>query len=226
MTSTTGGPPRRRPVLIPAALLVAVSGLAVAVALGGLVQVPQDPPPSVTVGQEIDQSLFKTTIVDAVVRKIPPPADSFDREDKTVLDLDMKVYNGTSSSAPVFFFEESLLKITSDTGQPLVAPTSTATPSPSPSAAVSRPTWQHNTYVPGDGADTRLLPPGLTSNVIMRFQVRNGLTIPDHLTIQMGTFELHEDWFTRRHRPELVTDDASAPVIAATISLPVRQEGV
>jgi hypothetical protein len=206
-------------VLVPVAVLCAASGLAVAAALGGLNQMPDDPPPSTTPGEQVDQDLFKTTIVDVVAHKIHDPYT-----EKTVLDLNLKVYNNATTSVPTYYLEQSILKIAPPAGPPLVAPRPTATASSSPAPSASAPTWDRDTFIPASGVNSRELPPGLTSNVVMRFDVPKGLAVPERLTIDMGIYELHEDWFTKRHRPELVTDDNLVDIVTAKVTLPVKRE--
>ncbi|MEV5413343.1 hypothetical protein AB0K60_31485 [Thermopolyspora sp. NPDC052614] len=233
--------------------LVMATGLVVVAALGGFAAVPEDPPPAVKAGEEIDQDLFRTTIVDAVVRTIPGEDDGAvgaggsggtggsggggsggtggfggTAAAETVLDLTFKVFNNATASVPASYLEESLLRIAPPEGPPLVAPApsasgggASATPAPAPTP--SEPAWGHDLFIPADGVDSRLLPPQLTSTVVLRFPVRDGLTPPERLTVDLGEYELHEDWFTGRTRPELVTDDDGGKVVKARVTLSVKR---
>ncbi len=237
MMSPRRGSRRRRPVLVSVSALVIATGTVVVAALGGFAAVPEDPPPVVKAGEEIDQDLFRTTVVDAVVRTIPDDdggasgaggaGDTGDTGDaETVLDLTLKVFNNATASVPAAYLEKSLLRIVPPEGPPLVAPApraSGAGASATPSPTRSEPAWGHATFIPADGPDGRLLPPQLTSTVVLRFPVRDGLTPPERITIDLGEYELYEDWFTRRTRPELVTDDDGGNVVKARVILSVKR---
>lgn len=228
MMSPRRGSRRRRPVLVSVSALVMATGTVVVAALGGFAAVPEDPPPVVKAGEEIDQDLFRTTVVDAVVRTVPDEGGVSGTGGaggaETVLDLTLKVFNNATASVPVPYLEKSLLRIAPPEGPPLIAPAPRASgASATPSPTRSEPAWGHETFIPADGPDGRLLPPQLTSTVVLRFPVRDGLAPPERITIDLGRYELHEDWFTRRTRPELVTDDDGGNVVKARVTLSVKR---
>lgn len=196
--------------------------------LGGFASAPEPPPPTIRVGEEVDQDLFRTTVVGAAVRTVAQDgaAGTAGLGDRQVLDLTLKVFNKASSSVPLHYLEQSLLRIAPPQGRPLVearrGPGDAPTPAPSPTAP-DEPTWRHEMFIPAGGVPSRLLPPRLTSTVVMRFHVRDGLTPPERLTIDFGKYELHKDWFTRRTRPELVIDDERRKVVTARVNVPVKR---
>lgn len=235
MTSSRRGTRRRRPVLVSVSALVVAAGSVAITVLGGFAEAPEKPPPAVRPGEEIDQDLFRTTVVDAVVRTLPggdaggagdAGASGSAGAGRTVLDVTLKVFNNATSSAPMLYLERSLLRVAPPEGRPLLeAPPSargggtSATPSPD----ASEPAWRHETFIPAQGVDSRLLPPQLTSTVVLRFSVRDGLTPPERLVIDFGAYELYQDWFTKRTRPELVVDEDEEKVVAARVTLPVKR---
>lgn len=219
MTSPRRGSHRRRPILVSVSALVIATGLIVVAALGGFAAAPEDPPPVVKAGEEIDQDLFRTTVVDAAVRTVSPKPDSGTYDSGEVLDLTLKVFNNATTSVPVNYLDRSLLRIAASAGPPLVEPSPAGTPAP----AGDGPAWRHDAFIPDDEVVSRLLPPRLTSTVVLRFPVRDGLTAPERITIDFGKYELHEDWFTGRTRPELIVDDDGREVVEARVALPVKR---
>jgi hypothetical protein len=208
--------------------VVVATGSIVVAALGGFTEAPEKPPPSVRVGEEIDQDLFRTTVVDAVVRTVPQSGSTLGNAggEQTVLDVTLKVFNNATSSVPTLYLDRSLLRIAPPQGPALVealpGPGAEANATPSPRS--SGPVWRHEIFVPASGVNSRLLPPRLTSTVVVRFPVRDGLTPPERLTIDFGEYELYEDWLTKRTRPELVTDHELKKVVAARVTVPVKRE--
>jgi len=230
MTSSGRGTRRRRPILLSVSALVVAAGSAAIAVLGGFAEAPEKPPPAVRPGEEVDQDLFRTKAVDAVVRTLPAEdaggAGGLGSGDPhTVLDLTLRVYNTASSSVPIAYLERALLRVAPPQGRPLIEPPPGpgAKPSATPSAGPGEPAWRHDMFIPQQGVDSRLLPPRLTSTVVVRFPVRDGLTPPDRLTIDLGKYELHEDWFTKRTRPELVVGPGDEKLVAARVTLPVKR---
>ena len=209
-------------------MIVATGSVTVA-AFGGFAEAPEKPPPTVRVGEEVDQDLFRTTVVDAVVRSVPGDSGSAlggTADEQTVLDLTLKVFNNATNSVPTLYLDNSLLRIAPPRGAALVeaTPGPGASPRPTPSPGQSEPAWRHETFIPASGVNSRMLPPQATSTVVVRFPVRDGLTPPERLIIDFGEYELHEDWFTKRTRPELVVDDDLNKVVAARVTVPVKRE--
>ncbi|MFC4530220.1 hypothetical protein [Sphaerisporangium dianthi] len=210
---------RRRPVLVPAAVLLAAAGLGATAALGGLRQAPAQPPPRREAGQEVDQDLFRTKIENAVVRSVSVDPGDPSAPKEQVLELSLRVYNAALTSVPLDYLERSLLRVAPPEGDPLKGP---------PGGRESG-TWRFGASVPGEGLPGRLLAPERASTVVMRFHSNAGAgepapAFPASLTVDLGLYEKHEDAFTGRHRTELVAGDDLKPVVAARVTLPVREE--
>ncbi|GAA3843018.1 hypothetical protein GCM10022226_77390 [Sphaerisporangium flaviroseum] len=220
-SSVLPGRRRRRPLLAPAAVLLAATGLGTIAALGGLVEAPPQQPPQRRVGEEIDQDLFRTKIEDAIVHAVSFDGDDPHAPRHTVLDLSLKIYNDAEVSVPLAYLENSLLRIVSREGETLMSPGS------APGAGG---TWLYDTTVPGEGAPSRLLPPKRTSAVTVRLRKRSASgdepgagKYPDLVGVDVGVYENHEDFLTGRHRAALVQDDTGAPVVVARVTVPVRK---
>ncbi|MFF5211663.1 hypothetical protein [Streptosporangium sp. NPDC000396] len=213
MTSPADGASRRRrPVAVPVATLVIATGLGITAALGGLGEVPDEPPKQLGPGASLDQGQFMTTFVES--RSLFKP-DPFGGAGKRFLEIEFKVANKgdetagvglpNQGKAPGFSFAKSLLKMTpeikNDFG-PIIS-------------------------VPGDGVPSKQLHPGMTSTVVVRYELPQGQRPPKKVQFDIGTFELSEGFLLD---PEwnLVTDgdeDDAPPKVAAQVTLPVRQGG-
>ncbi|MET8141587.1 hypothetical protein ABZU32_14875 [Sphaerisporangium sp. NPDC005288] len=210
---------RRRPILVPAVVLLAAAGLGATAALGGLREAPAEQPPQRGAGEEVDQHLFRTKIENAVVRSAPTGSDDPGAPKERVLELSLRVYNNARNSVPLEALDESLLLIAPPEGDPLK--------SPQGGRDVGK--WRFGDSIPGEGLPGRTLPPKRTSLVVMRFHSNVGAderppAFPGSLTVELGRYENHEDAFTGRHRTQLVTGDDLKPVVAARVTIPVREE--
>ncbi|MEV7966566.1 hypothetical protein AB0O34_11365 [Sphaerisporangium sp. NPDC088356] len=220
-SSVPRGSRRRRPILVPAVVLLAAASLGAVAALGGLREAPPEKPPRRAAGQEIDQDVFRTKIEDAVVHDVAFDADDPSAPKHTVLDLSLKIYNNAEVSVPLAYLENSLLRVVSRDGEKLMVPGSM------PGAGD---TWLYDTTVPGDGAPSRLLPPKRTSSVVLRLRKQSSSETepgadqyPDLLDIDVGRYENHEDHLTGHRTAQLVRGDDDKPEIVAQVTLPVRR---
>ncbi|WP_405144304.1 hypothetical protein OG589_41445 [Sphaerisporangium sp. NBC_01403] len=220
-SSVPRGSRRRRPVLVPAAVLLAAASIGAVAALGGLREAPPEKPPQRRAGQEIDQDVFRTKIEDALVHQVTFDGDDPSAPRHTVLDLSLRIYNDAEVSVPLAYLENSLLRVVSRDGEKLMVPGS---------MPGTGDTWLYDTTVPGDGAPSRLLPPKRTSSVIIRLRKRSSSGVdsgsakyPDLLEIDVGKYENHEDALTGRRIAQLVTGDDNKPIVAAHVTVPVRK---
>lgn len=217
MTSPPGGESSdetrpRRPIAVPLTALIVATGLGITAALGGLGDAPEEPPKRLGPGASLDQGQFTTTFVEA--RSLFQP-DPFRGPGKRFLELVMEVTNKGDETTGVgspsqgktagFFFAESLLKMTpeikNDFG-PVVS-------------------------IPDEGVPSRQLHPGMTSTVVLRYELPQGQRPPKKVQFDVGTFELSEgllfdpSW-------TLVTDgeaDDAPPKVVAQVILPVGRGG-
>ncbi|MFC4590665.1 hypothetical protein [Sphaerisporangium corydalis] len=208
------GSRRRRPILVPAIVLLAAAGIGAVAALGGLKRAPVEGPPWLRAGQEIDQDVFRTRIDGALVHYLP--ADDPAVPSATVMDLDLRVYNDAKVSVPLSYLEKSLLRVASADGKTLMAPDAKG--------------WLYDSTVPGEGAASRLLPPKRTSAVVIRFREVDSLDgesgggrFPDVLAVDLARYENHQDSLTGRRAARLVPGDDDRPSVAAHVTVPVRK---
>ncbi|MEV8634441.1 hypothetical protein AB0395_22570 [Streptosporangium sp. NPDC051023] len=210
MTSPPGGENRRRrPVAVPIAALVVATGLGVTAAFGGLAEAPKEPPKQLGPGASLNQGEFTTKFVES---RTVFQADPFGGTGKRFLELVMEVTNTGEETAQVGFpwyekkeglsFGAGLLKMTPEIKSP----------------------YGPLTSVSGDSVPGRQLHPGVTSTVVVRYELTGGQHPPKQVKLDVGTFEFNEG-FTQNFGWVLVKDDPEGPpTVAAQVTLPVRQK--
>ncbi|ACZ83914.1 hypothetical protein [Streptosporangium roseum] len=212
MTSPSGGEAgRRRPIAVPVAALVIATGLGVTAALGGFAEASEEPPTQLGPGSSLDQGEFTTKFVEA---RSLFQRDTFGAG-KRFLEIELEVTNKSDESTgvgappngktPGFMFAQSLLKmdpeIKGDAGPTL--------------------------SVPGEGMPSRQLHPGMTSTVVVRYELPAGDRPPKKIKLDVGVFEEPETfnidlgWVLARDGD---ADDAP-PKVEAQVTLPVNQGG-
>jgi hypothetical protein len=218
------GSPHRRPVLVPAVLLLAAGALGITAALGGLEAAPPERPPLLGAGDEVDQDLFRTKIDNAVVHSMGSDTDPQSPPRQVVLDLDLEVYNNAFSSVPLGYLQNSLLLVSSAQGEKLMVA------NPQAVLGIGGDKWLYDMAVPGEGVPSRLLPPKTTSKVLLRIRRREpdgnaqrSDEYPDRVDLDIGLYENHKDSLTGRHTAELVKGDDGKPLVVAQVSVPVRK---
>ncbi|MEZ0073027.1 hypothetical protein [Planotetraspora sp. GP83] len=215
MTSPPRGSRRRRPVLVPVASALGATGLGVTALFGGLKDAPEEPAPKVAQGQVIDQGQFRTQFIKAI--------DTTEKDDfggsKRYLELVLKVTNkgdkttyvGTVPApggkfSPIGGFAGSLLRTKPEIKTKYGAQAS----------------------VISYGIKSQQLHPGITTTVVVKYELEPSATAPTEITVDVGRFS-YESFGLRdqTHYWELVSDDKQdtfVPAVAAQVSLPVRQE--
>lgn len=213
MTSPSrGGSRRKRPVLLPVIAVLLATGLGTTAVLGGLDTIPDPPPQRLGPRAVLDQGQFRTEFVESVYTVVPPETEIGDERHR--LDLVFKVTNLGDETAPVGVtpgpgrlgggsFASSILRL-----DPAVGDQSGI------GIVVSR------------DVESRQLHPGVTSTVIIRYDLRQPLRDPDTVTVDMGTFEYREGimltpgwWVVTESSGERVV-----PKVVAKVTLPVRRE--
>ncbi|WP_157530029.1 hypothetical protein [Microtetraspora niveoalba] len=206
---------RRRPVLVPVALAVIAAGIGVTAIFGGLKEAPEEPPPTARPGETVDQGAFHTQFIKAV--------DTVERNEfgrtKRYLNLVLKVTNMGDETASVGVAHEpgrpwsvfsglagSLLAIEPKVGQ-----------EPSP-----------RVHVLSYGVKSQQLHPGITTTVVVQYELDPGAVAPDSVTLDVGRFVYQEIGMRDQGNAwqlEMKEDsDPAVPVVATRITLPVRQE--
>jgi len=216
MTSSRGGKRRRRPILVPAAIAIAAAGLGVTALLGGLQEAPEKPPPEVAPGKIIDQGRFSTQFIKAI--------DTTEQDrygtPKRSLQLVLKVKNVSNETAPVGGIPKPDAKPSMGFGEFAssllrIAPEIKSEYGPS-------------VYVLSYGVQSRQLHPGITTTVVVKYDLKPTDPAPSEITIDVGSFVYEEIGLrdkTRQWRLAGELDDEEfTPTVAARITLPVRQE--
>ncbi|WP_155355577.1 hypothetical protein [Acrocarpospora macrocephala] len=217
-SSPRGGTRRRRPVLVPVAALISVSGLGATAGFGGFAEVPKERPPAVAQGVVVDQSLFRTQFLKAV--------DKTENGARAV-ELILKVRNMGEETTNVGLVPEPGPKVRRHGGfaNALLRVTPPIETDNAPQA-----------YVLGYGVQSHQLHPGITHTVVVRYDLKPGAVPPAQITIDVGGFVLAT--ISRRDQRELwqiapkrelpqgagQEDDPVEPAVIAQVTLPVRPE--
>ncbi|MET8141583.1 hypothetical protein ABZU32_14855 [Sphaerisporangium sp. NPDC005288] len=200
MTSTPPrGARRRRPVLIPAVAVLAAATAGVSAALGGLAQAPDTSVEKLGKGAEFDQGKMLTVVQDAVVRS----GGKFEMgvPGKRYLQIVLKVTNETDRTIQAQEMDHALPTVRADS--------TTIKPKPGDLGPYIRSISQGHSYAQ--------LHPGVPTTVIMSFELEPGRPVPKRLSIDLGAFELHEDFFSRQRAwSQIFQDTAVTPSPAAS----------
>jgi hypothetical protein len=223
MTSTPpGGSRRRRPVLIPVLVVLALATVGVSAAFGGLEETPKQQPDQLGKGAEVDQGQMITRFEDAVVR---PGGNGVGISDKRYLQIIMKVTNESDGTILAQHMDDAILTIRADSETIKQSDPSALTSSPQ-IVTVSR------------GHTYGQLHPKVPATVIMALELPANQQAPKNVQIDAGTFEWHEDFFYGTHDwlraeeqgPPTPEDrqkgksEHSTPTVIAQVNLPVRVE--
>ncbi|MER6825695.1 hypothetical protein ABT352_06885 [Streptosporangium sp. NPDC000563] len=215
MTAPPEGPTGRRPIAVPLAALVTVTGLAVTTVLGGFATAPEKPPKRLGQGSTVDQEQFTTTFVGS--RTVSEPG-LFGGPAKRLLEIELLVVNKGEETAGTGVpyqeghgggsFGTSLLKVSPEI----------------------KGKYGASVFTPTGGGESSQLHPALPTSVVVRYELEDGQRPPRQLTIDVGTYEWREGitlapgWF-------LVTKDGEGdeggekPVVTAQVTLPVMPGG-
>ncbi|MGI5284373.1 hypothetical protein ACQEVF_13660 [Nonomuraea polychroma] len=218
MTEPSGGSPDkpRRPVVVPAAALVALTAVGITALLGGLNERPDPPPKTLKPGQTLDQGQFDTQVVES--KFVVERAENQFAEDKRYLDVVFKVTNKTDQTVSVgspphdkssgFYFGSTLLKMT-----PQI-----------------KTKYSPDLFVLSKGITSRQLHPGVQSTVVARYELDAATQPPKQVSYDMGAMEHQEnpltglsDWFLASE-PEPLTNKLEKKVVAK-ITLSVEPQG-
>ncbi|GAA4230560.1 hypothetical protein FHR32_003614 [Streptosporangium album] len=211
MTSPPGGETRpRRPVAVPIAALFAATGLGVVAALGGFGKAPEEPPKQLGPGASLDQGEFMTTFVESRTTAEP---GSFGGPSKRFLEVVLKVVNKGDETTGVGspwdqknrgrLFGAGLLKLTPEIKTPY-----------GPTASIV-----------DQGVPSTQLHPGITSTVVVRYELPERQRPPRQVKLDVGTFEYNKGFTQDLGWLPVQKDDDGPPAVAAQVTLPVRQKG-
>ncbi|MEV0626839.1 hypothetical protein ACI2LC_08605 [Nonomuraea wenchangensis] len=217
MTEPSGGSEQRprRPVVVPAIALVALTALGVTALLGGLDEAPDAPEP-LGQGAVLDQGMYSTKFVESRV-KVEKGELSFDA-DKRFVELVFDVTNKTDETARVGMPPEQperAFTLTSFAGSLLkISPAFPKESGPFTFALIK-------------GDESQQLQPDVPTQVVVRYRLKEGERPPDKITIDVGSFEEGTDFLSAEPRWQMVSEEVGekfVPEIKARVTLPVRQE--
>ncbi|MFI7452102.1 hypothetical protein ACIBQX_31725 [Nonomuraea sp. NPDC049714] len=217
MTEPSGGSDRhRRPVVVPVLALVTLTAVGVVALLGGLDERPETPPPKLKAGQSVDLGQFDAQFIESTMT-IEPAANQF-AKDKRFLDVVFKVTNKTDKTLLVgslptdkssgYSFGGALLKMTpqikSEVGGRL--------------------------FVLSKGVQSSQLHPDVAATVIARYELDGTATPPEQVTYDVAAYEEMENPLTGVVTWLVPSEGgfvgkAEVKKVAATVTLPVKQEG-
>ncbi|MEN3537461.1 hypothetical protein AAH991_20280 [Microbispora sp. ZYX-F-249] len=216
MTSSPNGARRRRPVLVPVASALAVVGIGVTAAFGGFTEAPKKPPPAVSPGDTIDQGQFHTEFIKAI--------DTTEKGDfgtaKRYLELVIKVTNMGKETASVGIIRQpgdKILPVTGFAGSLLRTRPEIKTKYGPLVSVLSR------------GIESKQLQPGITTTVVVKYELEPTATAPPEISLDLGSFA-YEKIGSRdqTHYWQLVgdweDDGPFVPKVTSQITLPVRKE--
>ncbi|MEU6429488.1 hypothetical protein ABZ860_26630 [Microbispora sp. NPDC046973] len=216
MTSSPNGARRRRPVLVPVALALAVVGVGVTAAFGGLKEAPDKPPSTVSPGDTIDQGQFRTQFIKAI--------DTTEKGDfgdtKRYLELVLKVTNMGKETASIGVVPES--------GK--YSPFGSFAGSLLRTRPEIKTKYGPQVSVLSLGVESHQLHPGITTTVVVKYELEPTATAPPEISLDVGSFVYEQlGLLNQGYAWQLAgayKDDKGPfePEVATQITLPVRKE--
>jgi hypothetical protein len=207
----------RRPVVVPAIALTALTVIGITALLGGLNEAPDEVEP-LGQGAVLDQGLYDTKFVESRVR-VERAQNDFD-EDKRFLEVVFDVTNKGDETLPVGLPPEKLEHAFTSTtfAGSLVKITPAFDRDSGPFA-----------FALSKGDETRQLHPGVPSQVILRYRLKDGQQPPDKVTLDVASFEETEGFNNGELEWGMVAEEAGErsylPVVKARVTLPVKKGG-
>ncbi|TLP62461.1 hypothetical protein [Microbispora triticiradicis] len=217
MTSSPNGARRRRPVLVPVASVLAVVGIGVTAAFGGLKEAPDEPPPTASPGDTIDQGQFRTQFIKA----IDTTEKSSFGDPKRYLELVVKVTNMGDETASVGMVPEpgKGFRQTGSFAGSLLRTRPEMKSEYGPRASVL-------SY----GIESQQLHPGITTTVVVKYELQPTATAPEEISLDLGKFENESRGLLNQSSEWLLAgeykddDGPFEPEVTTRITLPVRKE--
>ncbi|MEV0349395.1 hypothetical protein AB0H88_26780 [Nonomuraea sp. NPDC050680] len=225
MTEPSGGSNKpKRPVVVPAVALVAVTALGITALLGGFAEVPDPAPPQYGEGAVLDQGQFSTQFVTA---KLATQKAKTDWEtDKRFVELTFKVTNQGKTTAMVGLppdKPERAVSATSFAGS-LVKVTPQVQAKGVPSV-----------YSLSKNAQSGQLQPGVPTTVILRYDLDGAAKPPQKVTLDVAGFAYEPGFNDPSFHWNLISEESDSeksgseepgsgrlPVVQAQVTLPVH----
>ncbi|MEV0622923.1 hypothetical protein AB0I81_57065 [Nonomuraea sp. NPDC050404] len=218
MTEPSGGSTDRqkRPVVVPALALVALTAVGITALLGGLDERPDPAPPQLKPGQVLDQGQFDTKFVESKITL--QRAESEFAKDKRFLDVIFTVTNKTDETLNVgglrsdksrgFGFGGTLLKMT-----PQI-----------------KSEFGGSVFVDSKGVQSSQLHPGIPATVVARYELTGTAQPPKQVSYDVGAYEeltsgLNDttQWFLQTEQDAFGGENTDK--VVAKISVPVQPQG-
>ncbi|MBF8186786.1 hypothetical protein ITP53_13750 [Nonomuraea sp. K274] len=216
MTEPSGGSmeAHRRPVVVPAVALTALTAVGITALLGGLGEAQVQPDP-LSPGAVLDQGLYETKFVESRVT-VQKGEGSWD-EDKRFVDMVFDVTNKGDETLQVgsppdkieqaylsTSFAGSLVKITPAFGKDSVA-----------------------AYALSKGGETEQLQPGVPSRVLVRYELEKNEQPPKQITLDVASFAEEQEFNNDLLAWQMVATESGErgylPEIKARVTLPVKK---
>jgi hypothetical protein len=219
MTEPPGGSTKpKRPVVVPAVALVAITALGITALLGGLDEVPDPAPPQYGAGAVLDQGWFSTQFVEAktVTEKATADWDT----DKRYVELVLKVTNQGDSTA--------FVGLPPDKPEDAFAATSFAGSLVKMTPAVKS-DGPPDVYALSKNVRSGQLQPKVPTTVVFRYKLVGTAPPPKKVTLDMSSFSYEPGFNDPTFHWTVVSEDydggAFFPVIQAQVTLPVHGAG-
>ncbi|GII02980.1 hypothetical protein Pta02_49880 [Planobispora takensis] len=199
---------------MPLTALVIATVLGVTAAFGGFAEAAEKPPPRLGPGAVVDQKLFVTKFVTA--RTVFQP-DVYGGDGKDFVEIELEVTNKGEKTEGVgspayggqagLLYAKSILKVTPEIKSEL-----------GPIA-----------IIPDEGVVSRQLHPGMTSTVVIRYELAKGQEAPPSVQLDVGRFDPDWESFTGAEFGLTLETDGNAekapPKVEAQVVLPVQRGG-
>ncbi|MFI7222824.1 hypothetical protein ACIBO5_06330 [Nonomuraea angiospora] len=206
----------RRPVVVPAIALVAFTAVGITALLGGLSEAPEEPE-ALGPGSVLDQGLYATKFVESRVT-VERAESQFD-EDKRFVELVFEVTNKGDQTyqvgLPPMKLEQAYMSDSFAGSLVKIAPAFPKEAGPF-------------TFAQARGGETRQLHPGVTSQVILRYRLKDNEQPPEKVTVDVASFEYKPGFNSNTPRWQMVTKENLKtmkfdPKIKARVSLAVKK---
>ncbi|MEQ4714809.1 hypothetical protein [Nonomuraea sp. B19D2] len=204
----------RRPVVVPAVALVAFTAVGITALLGGLSEAPDEPEP-LGQGAVLDQGLYSTKFVES--RVTVERAKTQFEEDKRFVELVFDVTNQGDKTFSVGLPAQKLEQAFSLDS--FAASLLNITPAFDKDAGPFA-------FAQAKGNESRQLQPGVTSQVIVRYRLKDDEQPPDRITMDVASFEEEPQFGSNDLAWRMVAKEVGdkwLPEIKARVTLTVKK---
>jgi|GEM_PF-517393 hypothetical protein len=206
---------RRRPVLVPVALLVAVAGVVVAAVLGGLEKAPDPEPERLGKGDVVDQQRIRTKFEQAIV--LPGGEAGVGVQGERWLHIRLQVTNQSEETVQAYGVVDRTIPTVRADGKAIKYPGQDFSESPRIQMHVN-------------GRNYNQIHPGVTAPVTMAFELPENATPPRKVEIDVARYVRFLSFFYNTVSWEIESEEAespdgkprSVPIVHARVELPVE----